>query len=151
MWNTWLKKNKTAMLFHRVCIIYICTSSVWEFQLLHIVSNTWYGHSLILAILMVRGGISLWFLICFPLMTTDDEHFFMSLCVICIFLPTHPFFGDVSVQIFYSLILESFLIIKFRVPFRCCLQTFYQICLSANNFSLWLAFSLFNNVFLKSS
>ena len=73
-----LKKNKTAMLFHRVCIIYICTSSVWEFQLLHIVSNTWYGHSLILAILMVRGGISLWFLICFPLMTTDDEHFFMS-------------------------------------------------------------------------
>lgn len=69
-------------------------------------------------------------------MTTDDEHFFMSLCVICIFSPTHPFFGDMSVEIFYSLMLESFLIIKFRVPFRCSLQTLYQICLSANNFSL---------------
>lgn len=108
--------------------------------MLHIVSNTWYGHSLILAILIVCGGISLWFLILFPLMSTDVEHFSMSLCVLCIFSPIHPFFffGDLSVQIFYSFVLESVLIIKFRVLFRCSLQTLYQICLSANNFSLYV-------------
>ena len=134
------KKKQTAMLFTGVVSFYISTSSVWRFQLLHIVSNTWYGHSLILAILIVCGGISLWFSICFPLMTTDVELFPCPYVLSVYFHLFIHFFGDVSVQIFYSFVLESVLIIKFRVLFRCSLQTFYQVCLSANNFSLYVTY-----------
>ena len=90
-----LSIKETAKLFLKeVCPFYISTSSVWEFQLLHISYLIW-SVFLILVILIGMCWYLSVVLICISLMTNDVEHLFMCLFAIFIF-----FFSDMSVHIF---------------------------------------------------
>ena len=66
-----------------VVTFYIHTNSVWEFQLLHILTNTWYCHVLNFRH-SNRCGFNLHYVILISLMTNDVEYLFMWLFTICI-------------------------------------------------------------------
>ena len=81
-WNVW----GTARLFPKVAApFHIPCSSVWVFQFLHILTNTCYGVSFFIIIVLV--GVK-WYLIviliCIFPMDNDVEHLFMYLLANCV-------------------------------------------------------------------
>ena len=91
-----------------ISILGLLHESIWEFQFIYILANTWHGQSfLILAILTDVQWylIVLWIFI--YLMKSDVRHLFTWFLVICIS------FSEVSVWYFSIFKLGCFLIVEF--------------------------------------
>ena len=74
------------MVFQSGCPILLFTSSIWEFQWLHVSVDSWYGQVFFrLAILVGMQQYLIVVLICISLMTNNVEH--LSMCLFAIYIP----------------------------------------------------------------
>lgn len=127
--------NKITKLFYKVTVpLYIPTSSECKFQIFHILANSWYGHSFILAILV---GVQC-YLVPFTCISpvTNDEH------LRCTYLlSTYLLWWSICLNLLPIFWVICFLIIEFQV-FMCILgpSLFWVICIENISPILWLFF-----------
>lgn len=84
---------KIVKLFFKVVApFYISTTSESEFQLLHILANTWYISLLVFCNSNRCVLVSHWVLICISLITNDVEYLscFFSICIFCLVKILYP-------------------------------------------------------------